>query len=177
MNFNKFVEWLKANCKQTRSTKTLAGRSEFEAEMSDDRKSLFIKFGEKGNTGFLLFDKVRIVWDRYWALEQNKYKTDHYTDPKWKKTPNRILSAYIAALTRDFENDITSNFPIKINPVSLPIVTNNKKKKEFLKRVVVSSIQNAIQNSLKASLQHNPTYKADIKPYARKPFRIPFVSN
>ena len=106
----------------------MAGRSEFEAEMSDDRKSLFIKFGEKGNSGFLLFDKVSVVWDRYWALEQNKYKTGHYSDPKWKKTPNRILSPYIAALIRDFENDIASNFPIRVNPVSLPIVTNNNKK-------------------------------------------------
>lgn len=117
MSFENFLNWLKKNCKEPRSTKTLGGRTFFKAIISNDGRSLTIEFGSKDYSGNVSENELVSIWKRYWHLGDMKHMTSKYTDTDWSETPNRILAPYVPALIRDFEfeNDIKSSSQEIIN--------------------------------------------------------------
>lgn len=109
MNFENFLHWLRMNFHISQLITTLGGHSEFKAEIRDDENPLFIEYGTRGKSGYLSYDKLRIVWERYMSLGGRKEKPSEYTDTNWTETPDRVIAPYAAALIRDFENDFQAH--------------------------------------------------------------------
>jgi len=107
-SFENFIDWLSEEFERPRLITSLGGRVYFHASMvyAAGNKCLQINYGNKGNTGLMTLDQIKVVWDRYINLGNRKHVTGEYTDPLFQKTPNRILAPYVAALIRDFENTI-----------------------------------------------------------------------
>lgn len=202
MSFKDFHRWLKKECEEPRETETLGYRTSFKATISNDGSSLTIEFGNQGGSGSLSRNELFLIWERYWDLGGRKHMTSEYNEPEWSERPHRILAPYVPALIRDFENDFTfrdvshdaivnyqeqSELIPTVKDIlecvsSLQEVTNNvtwlfvtkEQKKDFLNRVKVASIRDALRNSLVAAFQHNPIYKPEIQQFDRKPLRKAF---
>ena len=117
MRFENFLDWLKKNCKEPRPTKTLGGRSSFEAIFNKNEKLLTIDFGSNDYSGNILENELISIWKKYWDLGYIKHHTSEYTDPKWPETPNRVLAPYVPALIRDFENEFMVSAQKNINTI------------------------------------------------------------
>jgi hypothetical protein len=105
MDFEKFLHWLNANCKDPRSTRTLGGRAYIKAELIESGRFLLIEYSKNSQLCCITMDKLTLIFDKYFELEKHRHMASQYTDPEWQNTPSRICAPYAAALIRDFEND------------------------------------------------------------------------
>jgi hypothetical protein len=108
--FENFISWASDKFQEPKGISSLGGRTIFIVTMIfDDGQFLKIDYGKKNNTGFMPRDQLKIIWDRYINLKNRKLVTGEYTDPRFRKTPNRILAPYVAAVIREFEVECSPN--------------------------------------------------------------------
>lgn len=109
--FKNFLKWASEELTNPKWINSLGGKTHFTVTMIFDSGQFFkIDYGQRGKTGFMPLDQVRVIWDRYISLGNRKHVTGEYTDPKFRETPNRILAPYVAAVIREFKNDINPSF-------------------------------------------------------------------
>jgi hypothetical protein len=110
-SFENFINWLSTRTQQSKIISSLAGRTTFLATLIfKGDKFLKIDYGQKGNSGFVPLDQIKIIWQRYISLGDRKHVTGEYTATNFRDSPNRILAPYVAAIIREFENDINPSF-------------------------------------------------------------------
>ena len=105
--FSYFIDWLTEKCSESYTTPTIGRRTKVSVVFKNN--NLTVSYGSSGNSGELDKNELLSIFDRYHKLGDWKHQTSQYTDPKWKKTPNRILAPYAAALIRDFDNNLRNN--------------------------------------------------------------------
>lgn len=100
MNFEEFQAWLlnKLNLNKELRFQTLGGQSYFHVCYDSQSRVMNIR-RSTGKQGQLRDDKIRRVFERYQSGSQSeKNMTSFYTDTYWKRTPDRVLAPYVAAV-------------------------------------------------------------------------------
>jgi len=110
-SFENFISWASEKFQKPKWISSLGGRTTIIVNMIfDGGQFLKIDYGKRGKTGFMPLDQIKVIWERYISLENRKHVTGEYTDPRFRETPNRILAPYVAAVIREFENELSPDY-------------------------------------------------------------------
>lgn len=102
MNYQEFQSWLSDRFNPSIEVRfqTLGGQSYFHVRYDSQSRIMSIR-RSTGKTGSLRDDQIRKVLERYnTAPPSARLMTSFYTDTYWKKTPDRILAPYVAAVVK-----------------------------------------------------------------------------
>jgi len=84
----------------------MGGRSWFEMKYHWFSKKVTIR-RSTGNEGQLKDRQIRRIFDRYQEGSiYERHMTSFYTDPTWVNTPDRVLAPYVAAVIREWAEEV-----------------------------------------------------------------------